>query len=108
MLLNFLSLICCQITRHYLSYLSTLSSDAAPVLLNDKANPYLSEIAEISFDDIFTMDTEDLKASYHLEEKEYSTFSWIRSYYLNIKDASENMHIRKFNFSIYTAQKYMP
>lgn len=89
-------------------YLSTLSSDAAPVLLNDKANPYLSEIAEISSDDIFTMDTEDLKEYYHLEEEEYNTFSWIRSYYLNIKNSSENMHIRNFNFSIYTAQKYMP
>lgn len=89
-------------------YLSTLSSDAAPVLLNDKANPYLSEISEISSDDIFTMDTEDLKEYYHLEEEEYNTFSWIRSYYLNIKNSSENMHIRNFNFSIYTAQKYMP
>ena len=66
-------------------YLSTLSADAAPILLNEETNPYLRQ----------KVDEEEL--------------AWVRlsQYRDRIDDLSENMHIRNFNFSIYTARKYV-
>ncbi len=94
-------------TRHYLSYLSTLSSDAAPVLLNEETNPYLSKIPGLDSDDIFTMKWEDLEQYYQKIDDGYQTLSWIHNYYLDIQEQSEAMHIRNFNFSIHTAEKYL-
>lgn len=90
--------------RHYLS---TLSSDAAVILLNEDKNPYLSEILSLTDEDILTMNDEYLNEYYYLEEEDYESISWIRIYYLNIKYLSENMHVRNFNFSIQTAKKYL-
>lgn len=92
-------------SRHYLS---TLSSDAAPVLLNEKTNPYLSQIPGLTSNDIFTMKWDDLKEQYLLENDEYQCISWIRSYYLDMQHLSEDMHVRNFNFSVHAARKYMP
>ena len=66
-------------------YLSTLSADAAPILLNEETNPYLRQ----------KVDEEEL--------------AWVRlsRYRDRIDDLSENMHIRNFNFSIYNAGKYL-
>ena len=66
-------------------YLSTLSADAAPILLNEETNPYLRQ---------------------KVDEGE---LAWVRlSRYRNrIDDLSENMHIRNFNLSIYMAGKYV-
>lgn len=90
--------------RHYLS---TLSSDAAVILLNEDKNPYLTEILSLTDEDILTMNDEYLNEYYYLEEEDYESISWIRIYYLNIKYLSENMHVRNFNFSIQTAKKYL-
>lgn len=94
-------------TRHYLSYLSTLSSDAAPVLLNEKTNPYLSQISGLTSKDIFTMEWDDLKEQYLLENEEYQCISWIRNYYSDMQYLSECMHVRNFNFSVHGAEKYI-
>ena len=66
-------------------YLSTLSADAAPILLNEETNPYLRQ----------KIDDEEL--------------AWVRlsRYRDRIDDLSENMHIRNFNLSIYMAGKYV-
>ncbi len=88
-------------------YLSTLSSDAAPILLNEETNPYLSKIPGLDSKDIFTMKWEELKPYYEKIDDGYQTLSWVHNYYLDIQKQSEAMHIRNFNFSIHTAEKYL-
>ena len=65
-------------------YLSNLSADAAPILLNEETNPYLRQNMT---------DDEEL--------------AWLRRYRNKIDYLSKNMHVRNFNFSIYTAGKYV-
>ena len=90
-------------------YLSRLSADAAPVLLDKSKNPYLRELiigqadADLllkNWDDVLESD-EDISA--------YVTegLSWLHSYYDKMERLSGKMHIRNFNFSIYTAGKYV-
>ena len=90
-------------------YLSRLSADAAPVLLDKSKNPYLREIiigqadADLllkNWDDVLESD-EDISA--------YVTegLSWLHSYYDKMERLSGKMHIRNFNFSIYAAGKYV-
>ena len=90
-------------------YLSKLSADAAPVLLDKDKNPYLREIiigqadADLllkNWDDVSEFD-EDISA-YVTKE-----LSWLHSYYYKMERLSDKMHIRNFNFSIYTAGKYV-
>ncbi len=64
-------------------YLCSLSSDAAPILLNKEKNPYLQQVSESYTTDAFS------------------------NYSHNIQRLSEEMHIRNFNFSVYTAEKYI-
>ena len=64
-------------------YLCSLSSDAAPILLNKEKNPYLQQVSESYSTDAFS------------------------NYSHNIQRLSEEMHIRNFNFSVYTAEKYI-
>ena len=66
------------------SYLSSLSADAAPILLNEETNPYLRQNM---------IGDEEL--------------SWLRWYRNKIDNLSKNIHVRNFNFSIYTAGKYV-
>ncbi len=62
-----------------LYYLSTLSADAAPVLLNEDLNPcYLPD---------------------------HTDGSWMYDFYRRIDHKSDQMGIRNFNFSIYYAKK---
>ena len=90
-------------------YLSNLSADAAPILLDKDKNPYLREIiigqadADLllkNWDDVLESD-EDISA--------YVTegLSWLHSYYDKMESLSTKIHIRNFNFSIYTAGKYV-
>ena len=67
-------------------YLSRLSADAAPVLLDKEKNPYI----RTAFGDT---DAEEL--------------GWLYQYCEKIDRSSEKMHLRSFNFSIYNAGKYI-
>lgn len=58
-------------------YLSTLSADAAPILLDENKNPY-----------------------YHASEMTY----WMNDYCRHIDKKTENMGLRNFNFSLYYAK----
>ena len=64
-------------------YLCSLSSDAAPILLDKEKNPYLQQSFESYTTDAFSC------------------------YSYNIQRLSEEMHIRNFNFSVYAAEKYI-
>ena len=90
-------------------YLSGLSADAAPVLLDKNKNPYLREIiigqadADLllkNWKDVLEFD-EDISA-YVTKE-----LSWLHSYYDKMERLSTKTHIRNFNFSIFTAGKYV-
>ena len=90
-------------------YLSSLSADAAPVLLDKDKNPYLREIiigqadADLllrNWDDVLAFD-EDISAYVKKE------LSWLHSYYDNMERLSTKIQVRNFNFSIYTAGKYV-
>ena len=89
------------------SYLSTLSADAAPILLNDKYNFYIKEandyIREYGFPDNY----DEIKDYLYQEKGTYVDLDWIRRYYLRIEKLSDKMHIRNFNFSIHAAEKYL-
>ena len=65
-------------------YLSRLSADAAPILLDEETNPYLRQ-----------SDAGD-------EE-----LSWLYWYHNKVDILSKNMHIRNFNFSVYAAGRYI-
>lgn len=69
-----------------LGYLSTLSSDAAPVILNENKNPYLSSLSDVTD-----------------ENSDYYNNKWLKDYCNKIENQFEDMHIRNFNFSKYRA-----
>lgn len=85
-------------------YLRKLSADAAPVLLNKSKNPYLPPFGFDSFES--AQDTEDTIRN-DKEENIPEELLWIYRYYENMEELSNDMHIRNFNFSVYTAQKYV-
>lgn len=78
-------------TRDSQKYLSRLSSDAAPIILNEKLNPYLADYYAI-------LDDEDDMSDELL---------WLGRYYNKIQLLSEEMHLRNFNFSLHAAEKYL-
>lgn len=81
-------------------YLSRLSADAAPVILDPSKNPYL-----ISVEDMLEKTATDENGSY-----DYDTFydyQWMRSYYNKMEYRTKDMGIRDFNFSRYRAGKYV-
>lgn len=82
-------------------YLSSLSSDAAPAILNPQINPDVTQIQEI-LSLYKTMDYSDIK---HMPECDDSY--WTINYCQHIQYLSDNMHLRNFNFSIYKAQNYL-
>lgn len=91
-------------------YLSKLSSDAAPIILNEEYNPYLKEIVSHSNH----LDIGNLLNNWENEnphnDKEADMakeLSWIHIYYDDVKKLFENMYIRNFNFSIYRAGKHL-
>ena len=99
-------------------YMSSLSADAAPILLNEENNPYLKAnvLGDAAVEDIIkNWDAIDLHAAEYegipyTKEKlkdTYNKLKWLHNYYNKIDDLHEDMHVRNFNFSIYTAGKYI-
>ena len=88
-------------------YLSTLSADAAPILLNDKYNFYIKEACDSIREEGFPESYEEMKSRLNPEEGAVEELNWMRLYYLKIEELSEEMHIRNFNFSIHAAEKYL-
>ena len=74
-----------------LNYLSTLSSDAAPVILNADKNPCLSSISDFNNED----------------ENNFQENIWVRKYYNKVSEQVKKVHIRNFNFSLYRAGEYI-
>ncbi|MBD5504222.1 MAG: DUF4173 domain-containing protein [Lachnospiraceae bacterium] len=87
-------------------YLRKLSADAAPILLNINSNPYLAAMPVGFYSNELENNTDNRTDNYEKDDilKEYS---WLYKYYGKIKDLSNDMHIRNFNFSVYTAEKYI-
>ena len=88
-------------------YLSSLSADAAPILLNDEINFYIKEINDKIRQEGFPESYEDVEIYLNRQEGEVEELSWIRLYYLKIDALADNMHFRSFNFSVYNAAKYL-
>lgn len=88
-------------------YLSSLSADAAPILLNDSFNFYIADINEYIRQEGFPESYEEVKSYLHTEDGTVEELSWMRLYYLKIDQLSEKMHLRNFNFSIHAAEKYL-
>lgn len=82
-------------------YLISLSTDAAPAILNPDINPDITSIKDMRTDNLLS-DTFD-----YVEYKENYILFWTNDYYDKIKYISEDMHLRNFNFSICTAQNYL-
>lgn len=81
-------------------YLSTLSSDAAPAILNPKINPDVTQMQTVRS----LYETEDYSDIKYMPE--YGLY-WTIDYYERMQYHSENMHLRNFNFSIYKARTYL-
>ncbi len=88
-------------------YLSTLSTDAAPILLNDKYNIYIREINDYIQEEGFPESYEEIRNRLNPEDGTVEQLDWMRRYYLKVEEQSKNMHIRNFNFSIHAAEKYL-
>ncbi len=79
-------------------YLSGLSSDAAPAILNPQINPDITDIRTT----LFLYDSSD----YTEYKTQYNLF-WTIDYYNRMEYHADNMHLRNFNFSHYQAQNYL-
>jgi len=96
----------CLIARYNLEngadydYLSRLSADAAPIILDSSANPYL-----VSVDDMLEKTAVDKNGNYN--DDYYHELYWIKSYYCKMEYRARGMGIRDFNFSLYQAGKYL-
>ena len=96
-------------------YLISLSADAAPILLNEETNPYLCQniISDINAGEVirnWDIVTKYEHVSYETTEKlkdAAEELSWLHWYYNKVDNLSKNMHVRNFNFSIYTAGRYI-
>ena len=77
-------------------YLSQLSADATPAILDPSIN--------LDFTDIQEALVEPENADYN---DTYYDLYWIRRHYYKTEELTKNMHIRNFNFSLYRAQKYI-
>lgn len=81
-------------------YLSNLSSDAAPIILDPQINPDVTKMQTVRS----LYETEDYSDIKYMPE--YGLY-WTIDYYEHIQYLSENMHLRNFNFSIYKAHTYL-
>ncbi len=79
-------------------YLSTLSADAAPVILDADRNPYISSLEDMLEDNEHPDD--------YYDDYTYDTL-WVRRYYDHIRALNNRMHLRNFNFSVYKAGTYL-
>lgn len=81
-------------------YLSRLSADAAPVILDPAKNPYL-----VSVEDMLEKTAPDENGSYNADTF-YDSY-WMKSYYNRMEYRTKDLGIRNFNFSLYRAGKYV-
>ncbi len=88
-------------------YLSTLSADAAPILLDDRYNFYIKGANEYIRTEGLPENYEEIRTRLNPEEGSIDELDWMRLYYLKIEELSEEMHLRNFNFSVHTAEKYL-
>lgn len=82
------------------NYLSLLSADAAPAILNPAVNPYFTNI-----EDMLEKTAMDSNGSYNADY--YYDQYWIKRYYSNIEECTKFLGMRNFNFSLYNAKKYV-
>lgn len=81
-------------------YLSKLSADAAPVILDSSSNPYL-----ISIEDMLEKTSADQDGNYNADY--FYDLYWLKSFYCKMENNTKDMGIRDFNFSLYRAGKYI-
>lgn len=81
-------------------YLSRLSADAAPAILDPSVNPYL-----ISIEDMLEKTAVDKYGNCNTDY--YYDFYWMKSFYCKMEYQTGNTGIRDFNFSRYRAGKYI-
>lgn len=81
-------------------YLSRLSTDAAPVILDSSINPYLTSV-----EDMLEKTAIDENGSY--DANTFYDFYWMKNYYCKMEYRTKDMGIRDFNFSRYRAGKYV-
>ncbi len=105
--------------RYSYRYLAGLSADAAPIILSAEKNPYLQISPETmeeyaSLEKQYGYGSKDFSYDkyYDLQEQIVDVIQdendrRIYYYYKNIYNASEDMHIRNFNFSVFFARKHM-
>ncbi len=86
------------------NYLSSLSADAAPAILNPTVNPYFHADIE-GVEDMLEKTSLDEYGNYDTEY--YYELYWIKSYYCKIEYRTKSLGIRNFNFSLYRAHKYL-
>ena len=98
-------------------YLSGLSADAAPILLNEEKNQYMRTnirvLGNVNAEDIIknwniVTEYEDIPNDTAEKLNDLADeLGWLHRYYDRIDNLSAKMHVRNFNFSVYTAGKYM-
>ena len=91
-------------------YLSGLSADAAPVLLDQEKNPYLETNPAVFADTDESSEYLNDRTEYTITENSginEISISWLKKYYNRIDELSQNTRIRNFNFSVYRAGKYL-
>lgn len=88
------------IMRCDVDYLSSLSADAAPAILNPSVNPYLTNI-----EDMLEKTSIDEYGNYDADY--YYDLYWIKNYYYKMEECTEFLGIRNFNFSLHNAKKYV-
>lgn len=81
-------------------YLSRLSADAAPVILDPANNPYL-----ISVEDMLERTAPDENGSYNADTF-YNSY-WMKSYYSKMEYRTKDLGMRNFNFSLYRTNRYI-
>lgn len=81
-------------------YLSRLSADAAPVILDPSLNPWL-----VSVENMLEKTSVNENGTYNAND--YYDLYWINSYYYKMENRTKEMGIRDFNFSLYQAGKYV-
>ena len=81
-------------------YLSRLSADAAPAILNTSYNHDFTDI-----DNMMKNTHVDNNGNYYVDY--YDDWYWMRNYCCKIKNNTRSIKIRNFNFSRYQAQKYL-
>ncbi len=82
-------------------YLISLSTDAAPAILNPDINPDIKSIKDMRKNNLLS-DTFD-----YTEYKDNYILFWTNDYYDKVKYISKGMHLRDFNFSICKAKSYL-